>query len=385
MIYLGFLIANAAGKFNGTLTVNALSLGDTITGTATDEGGNTSEFATNTSILAPFLSDVVVKPSPDPSVYGQTVTLTATVAAVLPAVATPTGTVTFLDGATTIGTASVSGGTATLTISTLAAANHSITATYSGDSQFQISIASTVTLDVTPASLTVTTIHASKVYGQSNPSFAASYAGFVNGDNASGLTGNLTFSSAATAASPVGVYGVTPSGLTSSNYSITFADGTLDVTPASLTVTAIHASKVYGQNNPSFAASYAGFVNGDNAGGLTGSLIFTRAATVSSPVGTYGITPSGLTSSDYSITFADGTLDVTPASLTVTAIHASKVYGQNNPSFAASYTGFVNGDNAGGLTGSLNFTQRRHCRQSRWRLWRHPEWPDFQQLFDHLR
>ncbi len=202
----------------------------------------------------------------------------------------------------------------------------------------------------------MTAIHASKVYGQSNPSFAATYNGFVNGDNASRLTGNLTFSTPANAASPVGVYNITPSGLTSSNYAITFADGTLNVTPASLTVTANHAAKVYGQANPNFGASYAGFVNGDNAGGLAGSLIFTSAATAASPVGVYGVTPSGLTSSNYSITFTDGTLDVTPASLTVTAIHASKVYGQANPSFAASYTGFVNGDNASGLSGNLTFS-----------------------------
>ena len=48
--------------------------------------------------------------SPNPSVFGQAVTLTATVSAVVPASGTPTGSVTFLDGSITLGTATLSTG-----------------------------------------------------------------------------------------------------------------------------------------------------------------------------------------------------------------------------------------------------------------------------------
>jgi hypothetical protein len=48
----------------------------------------------------------------------------------------PTGTVTFYDGATQLGTVSVVAGTATYTLSVLAFGNHSITAVYSGDSTY---------------------------------------------------------------------------------------------------------------------------------------------------------------------------------------------------------------------------------------------------------
>src|SRR5207247_907042 len=106
----------------------------------------------------------------------------------------------------------------------------------------------------------------------------------------------LAFSTAATAASPVGNYAITPSGLTSSNYTITFVNGNLAVTPASLTVTANNATKVYGQPNPAFSASYSGFVNGDTSASLGGTLTFTTLATAASPVGNYGVTPGGLTS-----------------------------------------------------------------------------------------
>jgi sugar lactone lactonase YvrE len=83
------------------------------------------------------------------SVFGQPVTFTATVAVVSPGTGTPTGTVTFLDGSTTLGTGTLSGGVATLTLPSppppfftpggplllgpLSVGTHSITAVYSGD------------------------------------------------------------------------------------------------------------------------------------------------------------------------------------------------------------------------------------------------------------
>ncbi|HBV96168.1 MAG TPA: hypothetical protein DEF36_03880, partial [Desulfotomaculum sp.] len=108
-----------------------------------------------------------------------------------------------------------------------------------------------------------------------------------------------------------GTYSIKPSGLTSVNYAITFVDGTLTVTPAPLTITANDASKAYGSANPAFTASYIGFVNGDTESSLTGSLGFTTTATAASVVGSYPITPSGLTSDNYSISYVDGTLTVT--------------------------------------------------------------------------
>src|SRR5262249_51856671 len=60
-----------------------------------------------------------------------------TVAAVAPGAGTPTGTVTFQDGATVLGTVAVgTGGAATFTTSFAAAGGHAITAVYSGDAAF---------------------------------------------------------------------------------------------------------------------------------------------------------------------------------------------------------------------------------------------------------
>jgi hypothetical protein len=86
----------------------------------------------------------------------QSVTLTATVT---PAVlGTPTGNVSFLDGATLLGTTNLSGGVATYTASGLAPGiTHSLSATYNGDINFNLSNAtSPVNVTVAPLDFTMT-------------------------------------------------------------------------------------------------------------------------------------------------------------------------------------------------------------------------------------
>src|SRR5262249_52887098 len=74
----------------------------------------------------------------NPSVFGQAVTFTATIAAVAPRAGTPTGTVTFLEGSTTLASGvTVDGsGHATFSTSSLTVGSHTITANYSGDTNF---------------------------------------------------------------------------------------------------------------------------------------------------------------------------------------------------------------------------------------------------------
>ena len=81
-----------------------------------------------------FPTKITVASTVNPSAFGESVTFTATVAAQVNG--TPTGTVTFSDGSTTLGQATVNAGTATYPSASLATGSHSITATYSGDSNF---------------------------------------------------------------------------------------------------------------------------------------------------------------------------------------------------------------------------------------------------------
>jgi hypothetical protein len=212
------------------------------------------------------------------------------------------------------------------------------------------------TLTITPAQLTVTPKAATKVYGSTNPAFSADFAGFVNGDAPTSLKGALTFTTDANNTSPVGAYAVTASGLLSGDYNIVYGSGILTVTPAPLTVTANNATRTYGAANPTFAAVFSGFVNGDTASALNGTLTLTTPATAASNVGTYPIQAAGLSATNYNITFVNGTLTVNPAMLTATVASGTKTYGAANPALGLTYTGFVNGDTSAALTGTPVFT-----------------------------
>src|SRR5207248_1816345 len=122
--------------------------------------------------------------------------------------------------------------------------------------------------------------------------------------------------------STCGGFMLTGSAAANYNHPPTTATTTASITPAPLTITANNASRPYGQPNPTFTASYNGFVNGETLSVLGGALTITTTAIQTSPVGTYPITPSGLTSTNYKITFANGTLTINPvvtsATVTVT-------------------------------------------------------------------
>lgn len=91
----------------------------TIYEVCADDGGVIGPGATTTGVTS----------SLNPSLVGQSVTFTATVAGT-----TPTGTVQFRDGGVNLGTpVALAGGVATFPTSSLAAGTHSITAAYSGD------------------------------------------------------------------------------------------------------------------------------------------------------------------------------------------------------------------------------------------------------------
>jgi Bacterial Ig-like domain (group 3)/FG-GAP-like repeat len=112
-----------------TITTTTLPVGnDPITATYGGDTNNGPATGTTTQTVSKAASTVALTSSLNPSTVNQAVTFTASVATGV------TGSVTFLDGSTTIGIGTISSGTATLTTSTLNAGVHSITANYGGDS-----------------------------------------------------------------------------------------------------------------------------------------------------------------------------------------------------------------------------------------------------------
>ncbi|MEU3183356.1 Ig-like domain-containing protein, partial [Streptomyces sp. NPDC006923] len=131
------LVGGVATLTTSTLSVGAHNLTAVYSGNATFSG-STSPIDVHTVVRAN--TTTLLTSAPDPSVFGQTKILTATVAAVPPGVGTPTGTVTFFDGATLLGSSTLSGGVATLSVSTLSVGAHSLIAVYSGNTNFNPSI-----------------------------------------------------------------------------------------------------------------------------------------------------------------------------------------------------------------------------------------------------
>lgn len=137
---------NTSGKVS--FSTSTLATGsDTITATyASDPVFAASSGSTVQTVQNSFATTTTVSSSANPSVFSQSVTFTA---AVTSSGGVPTGTVTFKDGATTLGTSNLdSNGHATLATSTLSVASHSITATYNGSSTFNASTSSALSQTV---------------------------------------------------------------------------------------------------------------------------------------------------------------------------------------------------------------------------------------------
>jgi hypothetical protein len=206
------------------------------------------------------------------------------------------------------------------------------------------------TLTIDPAPLLVAADNVRRAYGLTNPVLSATFSGLVNGEDTNVLDGSLALSTTADSLSPVGIYSIVPSGLTSTNYAIQFTNGTLTITPFALVVTANNSNRVYGAPNPNLTGTVVSLQNDDNI-----SVTYTAAATPSSPAGDYAIVPS-LDDPDgrltnYSVTLNSGLLTVTPAPLTCRVANQGRPYGQANPIFSIISTGFVNGDDSSIVSG----------------------------------
>ncbi|MCX7171250.1 MAG: MBG domain-containing protein [Proteobacteria bacterium] len=181
---------------------------------------------------------------------------------------------------------------------------------------------------------------------------SVTYTGFQGADTAASLTGTLSYGGNSQGAVNVGNYAIVPSGQSSSNYTITYINGRLSVIPAPLGIAANGATRLYGAANPAFSATYTGFKNGETAAALTGSLAFATPAIVTSNVGNYAIVPSGQSSINYTITYVNGALGVTPAPLGIAANSTSKTYG-STVSFSGSEfssSGLKNGETVGSVS-----------------------------------
>jgi LPXTG-site transpeptidase (sortase) family protein len=199
------------------------------------------------------------------------------------------------------------------------------------------------TLTVGLSLLTVTANNQTKVYGDPDPAFTFTYAGFVGADGPAVLD-TPPACQVAVPHNNIGTFPITCSGGIDDNYVFTYVPATLTVTSRGLTVTPANQSKIYGDVFTAFTGNITGIQGGDNITATYAS----AGAPAPAAVGAYPITATlndpGGRLANYTVTLNTGTLTVTQRALMVTPTDASKIYGNVFTIFTGTITGIQNGD-----------------------------------------
>ena len=188
------------GSGTATFSSTSLPLGAHTITAAYAGGGNFAGSTSNslTQNVNQSATATALTSSVNPSFFGQSVTFAATVTATGGGAGTPTGTVTFKDGATVLGTGTLNGsGIASFATTTLSVATHSVTAVYGGVANYAASTSSALSQTVKQALTT------SAVKSSLNPSVTGKSVTFtatvsVTGGGAGTPTGSVTFKDGAT-------------------------------------------------------------------------------------------------------------------------------------------------------------------------------------------
>ena len=355
---LGTGTVNASGV--ATLATAVLPVGtDSLTAVYGGDGdfNTTTSSPVSATVAKGVANGTLTTNNPTPN-YGQSVTLTDTLAAINGTV--PTGAVTFYNGTTSIGTGTVnSSGVASLPIATLPVGTDSITAVYGGDGNYSTSTsnATTETVGKNGGTATLTTSNASPSYGSS-----VTLTDTLSSVNGTAPTGTVTFYSGstslgtgtvsgsglatlATSALPVGTDSVTAVYGGDTNYSTSTSNAISETvaktTPANALSTS-NAAPTYGQSitltstlQPSNGVYPTGtviFYNGTAAIG-TGSVSTTGVATLgiaTLPVGTDSITATYGGDANFSTSTSAAvteTVTKTTGTAALTSSNAAPIYG----------------------------------------------------------
>src|ERR1035441_9762884 len=239
-----------------------------------------------------------------------------------PTVGTPTtatGTVTFIDGGTTLGTGTISSGRATFSTSTLTGGAHSITASYGGDTNDNSSTSSVLTQTVNKVSTTVA------LASSANPSTYASSVTFTATVTPATATGTVTFKDGST----------TLGTGTISSGQATFNTSTLAVGSHSITAT-YGGDTNYNSNTSSTltqtvnkANSTVALASSANPSTYGSSITFTATVTPTTATGT--------------VTFMDGSTVLGTGTISGgTATYSTSTLAGGSHSITASYGGDAN-------------------------------------------
>lgn len=173
------------------------------------------------------------------------------------------------------------------------------------------------TLTITPAPLTIKANDATRQYYSDDPNFGYTCNGFVNGENEEVLSPKPALTTTANRSSGVGTYPIKVSGASNSNYSISYVDGTLTITPRTLYASVGNYERLYNEDNPTFEVKYDGFVVNEDENVLITKATASTTATKTSDVGSYPINVTGGSADNYKFSYTSGTLAINKAEQTI--------------------------------------------------------------------
>ncbi|MGD0135503.1 MAG: Ig-like domain repeat protein, partial [Bryobacteraceae bacterium] len=240
----------------GTVTLSggtaALTLAVTpssFTFTAAYSGDSNFNSSSSAAVNSPPTSFVSLTSSVNPSALGQAVTFTAAVSGQPPTSGSATGTVQFSDGATLLGSVSVSDGLAVFTTSSVTGGSHNIIARYSGNSTFPSAQATLDQIVNAPVTMMISAAPMAPVFGQTVVLTASVSATVPAGFQAP--TGQVTWvelasgTSLGTAPLSSGIATLSLNSLAAGTHTITAlysGDATWNITSSALTVTVSRAT-----------------------------------------------------------------------------------------------------------------------------------------------
>ena len=222
---------------------------------------------------------------------------------------------------------------------------YTATATDLSNTNYKLPDVRTQVFTINKAPLTITANNKTITYGDEPTHDGVTYGEFAGTETESVLTGTLTYSYNYEQYGDAGSYTITPSGLSNDNYDITFVPGTLTVNPKSLTVTANDHSITYGDAPAGNGVTYSEFVGEETESVLTGTLDYDYSYEQYGDVGnTYTITPKGITSTNYDISFVAGSLTVNQREVGIEWGNTSLGYNGSAQTPTAIATNVVNND-----------------------------------------
>jgi len=148
-----------------------------------------------------------------------------------------------------------------------------------------------------------------------------------------------------------GTFTVTATQSGNDNYLSASTTRTFTVNKALLTIKAENKERLYGEDNPALTYTIDGLKNGDSQSDiLVQPTIFCDANKESAVGGNYDIIVSDASDNNYSFLYQNGKLTIKKAALTVKPNEETRIYGEQNPTFTLTYSGFKNEENASVLT-----------------------------------